>query len=104
MNPCYSTNKIHHACHDVFYWTGAENQIKLSSKKDCFSLNFLRTGYYDRSDGYIGNRTAYGYWWSDASNSATGGHTLATYPTAVYPQNYHYRGYGFAIRCVVREG
>ncbi len=66
--------------------------------------NFLRTGYFSRSNGNIINRTAYGYWWSDASYSATNGHDLVTVPMGVVPQDLNYRGFGFAIRCVVREG
>ncbi len=67
-------------------------------------LLFLRTGIYDRSNGRIYARVTYGYWWSVASGSATGGHYLNTSPTVVGPQYNHYRGHGFAVRCVVREG
>lgn len=68
------------------------------------ALNFLRTGLYYRSLGNIGSRTANGYWWSDTSFSATNGRFLRTYPTGVISQSNDYHGYGFAVRCVVREG
>ena len=68
------------------------------------SLNFLRTGYYSRSYGNIVERVANGYWWSFAAGSDVNGHLLGTLPTYVYLQNNNYRGYGFAVRCVVREG
>ena len=64
----------------------------------------LRTGYYERSGGYIFVRVTNGVWWSTAACSATFGHNLGTYPTNVYPQNNSYRGDGFVVRCVVREG
>ena len=67
-------------------------------------FNFLRTGYYYRSGGYIYVRVTYGYWWSTTAGSATYGHYLSTAPTTVLPQDNDYRGYGFAVRCVVREG
>ncbi len=63
----------------------------------------LRTGYHSRSNGYIYARVSIGYWWSTTAGSTTHGHFLGTYPTGVYPQGNHYRGYGFAVRCVVRE-
>ena len=65
--------------------------------------NFLRTGGYYRSNGYMDERAAIGLWWSTAAGSATHGHRLYTYPTAVRPQNLYYRGNGIAVRCVVRE-
>jgi len=67
-------------------------------------LNFLRTGYYDRFGGYTDDLTSDGNWWSIASGSATYGHYLNTYQINVKPQHNYYRGYGFAVRCVVREG
>ena len=68
------------------------------------SFNFLRTGLYGPSYGFINVRVAAGYWWSTTTGSATNGHSLGTNPTIVDPQNSNYRGYGFAVRCVVREG
>lgn len=67
-------------------------------------LSFLRTGGYYRSGGNVNYRTTGGYWWSATSGSAAIGRYLFTYPTFVDPQYGSYRGYGFAIRCVVREG
>ncbi len=71
---------------------------------DVLSLNFLRTGVYVRSNGLIFGRVTDGYWWSTTAGSATNGHYLDTYPTGVGPQDNNYRGHGFAVRCVVREG
>ncbi len=71
---------------------------------DVLSLNFLRTGRYGRSYGYILERVARGYWWSTTAGSAAYGHYLSTGPTYVNPQGNDYRGYGLAVRCVVREG
>jgi len=67
-------------------------------------LNFLRTGYYYRTDGNVNNRTSSGDWWSDASSSDTNGYSLGTGSTNVFLQLNYSRGYGFAVRCVVREG
>ena len=67
-------------------------------------LNFLRTGYYERSYGYIYGRVTDGLWWSTTAGSATLGRYLNTFPTGVFPQGNNYRGLGFAVRCVVREG
>ena len=64
----------------------------------------MRTGYYDRSSGYIVGRVTNGYWWSTTAGSATVGYYLGTSPTYVRPQDNYYRGYGFAVRCVVQEG
>ena len=61
-------------------------------------------GDYGRSGGYIYVRVTYGHWWSTTADSATNSHFLDTYPTNVYPQYNYYREYGFAVRCVVREG
>ena len=81
-----------------------QNSTEGYNKINNWPLNFLRTGYYYRSGGYISGRVAGGVWWSTTAGSATLGHLLSTYPTSVFPQNNYYRGYGFAVRCVVREG
>ena len=67
------------------------------------SLNFLRTGHRYRSNSDINGRLIGGYWWGSTSGSATWGHYFGTEPTIIIPQAYDARGYGFAIRCVVRE-
>ncbi len=67
-------------------------------------LNFLRTGDYGRSDGNVIGRVAGGYWWSTAAGSDVLGHFLGAYLPYVNPRDNRYRGYGFAVRCVVREG
>ena len=81
-----------------------QNSTEGYNKINNWPLNFLRTGGYNRSLGYIDNRTQNGYWWANASSSDTGGRRLATSPTYVGPQDGLNRGYGFAIRCVTREG
>ncbi len=81
-----------------------QNSTEGYNKINNWPLNFLRTGSYHRSNGGIVNRTVHGVWWSDTGSLATLGRTLHTGPTYVSPQNGNYRGYGFAIRCVVREG
>ena len=70
----------------------------------CNPLNFLRAGYYYRSYGRIVGRVTDGSWWATAAGSDTFGHVLGTYPTGANPQDNSYRGDGFAVRCVVREG
>ncbi len=64
----------------------------------------LRTGYYNRSNGYIYERVAIGLWWSTTAGSDVNGHYLHTSPAGVDPLTNNYRGFGFAVRCVVREG
>lgn len=73
---------------------------KLSQK----SLNFLRTGVYDRLNGGINGRVSGGNWWSSATGPGMNGHHLGTAPTDIGSQRNNYRGHGFAVRCVVREG
>ncbi len=66
--------------------------------------NFLRTGYYDRSSGHIVVRTSYGDWWSAMVGSMAFGYYLVSHPSATDSRANYYRGNGFAVRCVVREG
>ncbi len=63
-------------------------------------LQFLRTGHYGRSYGYLFGRTADSYWWSGTAGSATYGRYLYTWTGHVYAQYNHFRGLGFALRCV----
>ena len=62
-------------------------------------LQFLRTGYYHRSEGYLGGRMAGGYWWSGTAGSATSGRNLSTWTDLVNAQDNLFRGRGFALRC-----
>ncbi len=64
----------------------------------------LRTGYYLRSNGIIDVRVTGGDWWSTTAGSDVNGHYLHTSPAGVDPLTNNYRGFGFAVRCVVREG
>ena len=62
-------------------------------------LQFLRTGYYNRSYGYLDGRTMIGDWWSSVAGSATYGRHLSTWIGNVDTQRNNIRGYGFALRC-----
>ena len=61
-------------------------------------LQFLRTGYYDLSYGYLHARTTDGLWWSDTAGSATYGRNLGTHTGGVHAQDNYFRGHGFALR------
>ena len=63
-------------------------------------LQFLRTGRYLRSYGYLNERTAHGFWWSATAGSATHGRLLLTWTGNVTAQSNYWRGLGFALRCV----
>ena len=65
-------------------------------------LQFLRTGFYYRSYGYLLGRTSDGHWWSGTAGSATHGRYLGTWTGNVVAQDNYFRGYGFALRCVAR--
>ena len=62
-------------------------------------LQFLRTGYYRFSYGYLNARTTNGLWWSGAASSATYGRYLNAWTGNVNAQNSDFRGFGFALRC-----
>ena len=64
-------------------------------------LQFLRTGLYHRSYGYLYERTTDGIWWSGTAESATYGRYLATGTGYVGAQDNYFRGVGFALRCGV---
>ena len=66
-------------------------------------LQFLRTGYYARSYGYLNVRTTHGHWWSGTAGSAAHGRYLSTWTGNVYAQNNSFRGGGFALRCVAQR-
>ena len=64
-------------------------------------LQFLRTGYYYRSYGYLRERTMNGSWWSTTAGSAINGRYLGTWTSNnVYAQDNNSRGRGFALRGV----
>ena len=63
-------------------------------------LQFLRTGIYYRSYGYLYARTTDGNWWSGTAGSATYGRNLGTWTGNVYAQGNNFRGHGFALRGV----
>jgi hypothetical protein len=61
-------------------------------------LQFLRTGFYIRSYGFLNARTTHGLWWSATAGSATHGRFLDTYTGYVDAQSNSWRGHGFALR------
>ena len=78
--------------------------MEIEARKTIYiPLNFLRAGGYYPT-GCVGARITDSRWWSNTVGSAADSHYLTVYPTGVNPQNYYYRGNGFAVRCVVREG
>ncbi len=66
-------------------------------------LQFLRTGYYHRSYGYLTARTVNGIWWSSTAGSATYGRRLNTWTGNVHAQTNSFRGAGFAPCCEGRN-
>ena len=65
-------------------------------------LQFMRTGHYIRSHGYLLSRRIDGYWWSSVASSATNGRHLGSSTGTVHALGNSFRGYGFSIRCVAR--
>ena len=80
-----------------------QNSTEGYNKINNWPLNFLRTGYYNRSYGNIHIRTSDGLWWSVANYSNINARRLNTYPSGIVPNGNGSRGTGFAVRCVVRE-
>lgn len=66
-------------------------------------LQFLRTGVYNRSYGYLHDRTTNGGWWSATTGSATHGRRLGTSTSRVYAQYNYWRGHGFALRYIAQN-
>ena len=66
------------------------------------ALFFLRLGSYTYSNGDLGTRGAYGYYWSLRGLSGTDANYLYFSSTYVSPQRGNARGYGFAVRCLAR--
>lgn len=65
--------------------------------------HFIRTGRYYRSSGLIDYRATVGAWWFDSS-AATLSRSLYTGQSEALLQNSYGHGFGFAVRCVIREG
>ncbi len=63
-------------------------------------LQFLRTGNYRRSYGYLYGHTTDGDWWSNTASSATYGHILGTWPSNIYTHHSNFGGGGVALGCV----
>ncbi len=66
-------------------------------------LQFLRTGAYGRSYGFLNGRATYGYWWSATAGSAPDGRFLGTWAGIVLAQDNGSHGRGFALRCVANH-
>ena len=66
------------------------------------SLNFMRTGNYLLSSGYIIKRVTDGYWWTNTTRSSTNVFLLNAGSTHALPSHGDARGWGFAIRCTIR--
>ena len=77
--------------------------LHAKSWANLWPLQFLRTGYYNRSYGYLHVRTTSGLWWSATAGSATGGRHLNTWTGGVGAQDRNFRGYGFALRGVANQ-
>ena len=91
---------------------GGKRRSRLLGMKLCFMpsglfnywpLQFLRTGYYYRSYGYLRERTMNGSWWSTTAGSAINGRYLSTWTGNVYAQNTNFRGLGIALRCIAHQ-
>ena len=78
---------------------GEEGILPNFNRINEWPLQFLRTGYYHRSYGYLYGRTTGGIWWSGTAGSATNGRTLHTWVGGVRAQGNDSRGHGFALRC-----
>ena len=81
-----------------------QNSTEGYNKINNWPLNFLRTGFYRRSEGLLFSRLSDAYWWSNTSPSMIYGYSLGTFTTSVNASASANRGAGFAIRCVTREG
>ncbi|MBR2709807.1 hypothetical protein IKE72_01870, partial [Candidatus Saccharibacteria bacterium] len=63
-------------------------------------MNFNRPGHYHWSNGELNGRGTAGHFWSSVGYSATNARGLNFYSTYFSPQDGHYKGYGFSVRCV----
>ena len=64
-------------------------------------LSFPHSGYVYVIDAGLHNRGYYGLYWSLHSIDTTASYGLFFHTTGLHPQNYDYRGFGFAVRCVI---
>ncbi len=82
-----------------------QNSTEGYNKINNWPLNFLRTGGYNRSLGYIDSKALTAHWWmSTSGTTSTYARYMRAIPSNVYSQDNYLRGPGFAIRCVTREG
>ena len=87
----------------IFNTYGLQDNNTSAAKLLAAPLNFVRSGYTDRSNSQQLDMGEYGYWWSTAAYSqATSAHNLATYSAHVIPQYAGYKGNGLSVRCVAR--
>ena len=64
-------------------------------------LSFVRAGYYNYTSGSLVNRGSYGVYWEAKVYDATYAYSLYFYSANLYPQDSHYKGGGFSIRCTI---
>ena len=81
-------------------WTteNGYNCVMFTSRINGKSIFFSASGFGYGSSW--GNRGAVGYYWSASFNSARLARGLVFYSGGVFPQNYNFRYYGFAVRAV----
>ena len=63
-------------------------------------LDFVYAGFYDYSDGSLGEEGSGGYYWSRTTYSGTHAYFLGFNSSRVSAQAYGARGDGYALRCV----
>ena len=66
------------------------------------SLNLIRSGLYNYSNGNISSPTLIGYYWSSRLYSLANSYYLILASSNLYPWNSYDRSYGFALRCLAR--
>ena len=78
---------------------GIENSSAGSSKLRSVPLSFYYTGFYSSGSSYSTSR---GYYWSasPASGNSNVAYDLDFDDSAVYPENFSSKRYGYSIRCV----
>lgn len=64
-------------------------------------LNMPIAGFRDNSDGLPSYKGLSAYYWS-SSLSTTNAYNLSFDTTAVYPEVYNSRAYGFSVRCIMK--
>src|SRR5574344_438170 len=63
-------------------------------------LNFVRTGAYNWSDGYIYYAGERGHYWSNSPFNTISAYYFDLYSSLFYPYNFYNKGDGFSVRCI----